>query len=126
MTKKESKKCKECKESDEDCKCPKKGKKGYYGLDLRYGRDGMDHDNPMEDGGESSSMGEGVVARTSMSGREKRKTLDDFKTAASDAQKRQSDKDTKDKLAVERMRKGVRFFDKKGSGYMKGGKKVYD
>ena len=32
----------------------------------------------------------------------------------------------KEKLYTDTRKKGVRFYDKKGSGYMKGGKKTYD
>jgi hypothetical protein len=32
----------------------------------------------------------------------------------------------KEKLYTTTRTKGVRFYDKKGSGYMKGGKKTYD
>ena len=35
-------------------------------------------------------------------------------------------KDQKDKLYKDTKTKGVRFYDSKGSGYMKGGKKKYD
>tara|TARA_B100002019_G_scaffold251001_1_gene231201 strand:- start:626 stop:835 length:210 start_codon:yes stop_codon:yes gene_type:complete len=35
-------------------------------------------------------------------------------------------KKAKDKLYTTTRTKGVRFYDKKGSGYMKGGKKTYD
>ena len=35
-------------------------------------------------------------------------------------------KKAKDKLYKTPREKGVRFYDKKGSGYMKGGKKTYD
>jgi hypothetical protein len=35
-------------------------------------------------------------------------------------------KEAKDKLHHETRTKGVRFYDKKGSGYMKGGVKKYD
>ena len=61
-----------------------------------------------------------------MSSEKKKKNLDSFRAAAADAKKRQGDKDRKDELAVQRMRKGVRFYDAKGSGYLKGGKKTYD
>ena len=71
-----------------------KREKGYYGLDLRYGRRN-DYDHPMDDSG-SSSMDESVRSKTELSGREKRKSLDDFRSAASDAKKRQDDKETKD------------------------------
>ena len=35
-------------------------------------------------------------------------------------------KKAKEKLFTDTRTKGVRFYDKKGSGYMKGGKKKYD
>ena len=35
-------------------------------------------------------------------------------------------KESKDKLYKTTREKGVRFYDKKGSGYMKDGKKKYD
>ena len=35
-------------------------------------------------------------------------------------------KDQKEKLYRDTKTKGVRFYDSKGSGYMKGGKKKYD
>jgi hypothetical protein len=35
-------------------------------------------------------------------------------------------KDKKNKLYSDTRKKGVRFYDKKGSGYMKDGKKTYD
>ena len=35
-------------------------------------------------------------------------------------------KKAKDKLHHDTKTKGVRFYDKKGSGYMKGGVKTYD
>lgn len=35
-------------------------------------------------------------------------------------------KDQKEKLYKDTKTKGVRFYDSKGSGYMKGGKKKYD
>jgi hypothetical protein len=43
-----------------------------------------------------------------------------------EGEKRQSAKKRKDELAAERMTKGIRFYDKKGSGYIRDGKKVYD
>lgn len=61
-----------------------------------------------------------------MSGEHKKKTLSAFTTAASEAKKRQKYKDENDELAVTRMKRGVRFYDKQGSGYLKGGKKTYD
>ena len=136
MAKKEKKRCKECEGMGKDCKCPKKGKGGYYDLDRDNDDSTMDPDITMgnDDGG--GGMSEGVKmpkapsdADKSMQGssREKKeKTLNDFRSAADAAKKRQKYKDENDDLAVTRMKKGVRFYDKQGSGYLKGGKKTYD
>ena len=43
-----------------------------------------------------------------------------------EGEKRESAKKRKDELATERITKGIRFYDKKGSGYIRDGKKVYD
>ena len=57
----------------------------------------------------------------------KEKTLSAFKSAADDAKKRQANKQKNDDLAMlTRKKKGVRFYDSKGSGYLRGGKKTYD
>ena len=56
----------------------------------------------------------------------KRKKLSDFKDAVAAAKKRQGDEDRKHELAKERRTKGIKFYDAKGSGYIKGGKKHYD
>ena len=61
-----------------------------------------------------------------MSSDSKKRAMDAFRERSAEAKKRKSDKDNKDKLASERMTKGIRFFDKKGSGYIKKGKKSYD
>ena len=130
----DSKKCKKCKESEEDCKCPKKGKKGFYGLDIHHNEDeGSDSDIGISDGGGGMSEAAVKMPREpkpevvqKMSSREKKKTLGDFKAAADIAKKRKSDIDRKSELAHERRTKGIRFYDAKGKGYMKGGKKVYD
>jgi len=70
---------------------------------------------------------------TSMSGRRYRDVsgTDDQKQLEKEkkekeGEKRQSAKKRKDELATERMTKGIRFYDKKGSGYIRDGKKVYD
>ena len=127
------KKCKKCEENGKkSCECPKKG---YYGLE-RYGdEDDHGYDDPgMDGGGDGGSMGESVkmpkaptdADTEGLSAEKKQKSLDKFKSAAADAKKRQSYKDENDNLAVTRMRKGVRFYDSKGSGYLKDGKKTYD
>ena len=67
-----------------------------------------------------------VASTQGMSTEKKTKSLEKFKAAADDAKKRKKYKDENDELAVTRMKKGVKFYDSKGSGYLKGGKKVYD
>lgn len=133
MAKKEAKKCKECEGMGSDCKCPsKKGKGGYYGL---HDADGstMDSDHmDYNDGG----MSEGIKMPKApsdadrrmkdMSSEKRKKNLDAFRSAADDAKKRQKYKDENDDLRSTTIRKGVRFYDSKGSGYLKGGKKTYD
>lgn len=135
MAKDKKKRCKECEGMGDECKCPKKAKKGYYGLE-RYG-DEDDHgydDASMDSGDGGGAMGESVkmpeapsdASTEGMSTEKKEKSLDKFKAAASDAKKRQKYKDENDELAVTRMKKGVRFYDSKGSGYLRDGKKTYD
>jgi hypothetical protein len=135
MAKDKKKKCKKCEENGEtSCKCPKKG---YYGLE-RYGdEDDHGYDDPgMDGGGDGGAMGESIKmpkapsdadkSTRDMSSEKKKKSLDGFKAAADDAKKRKKYKDENDDLALTRMKKGVRFYDSKGSGYLKGGKKTYD
>lgn len=139
---KKEKRCKECEGMGKECKCPpksKKGKLGYYGLEKDYDDEkDMADDHPMNGGmeGGAGGMSEGIKmpeapsdadkSMQGMSSEKKKKKLDSFRAAADDAKKRQSDKDRKDELATTRMKKGVRFYDAKGSGYLKGGKKTYD
>jgi hypothetical protein len=132
------KRCKECEKMGDDCKCPKKnkgGRYGWFGFDNDTTQDSDDHGN--ESGGDGGGgMGEGVntpvapsetdKSMKDMSSEKKKKNLDSFRAAADDAKKRQKYKDENDELAVTRMKKGVRFYDAKGSGYIKGGKKTYD
>ena len=136
---KEEKRCKECEGKGKDeCECPKKAKKGWYGLE---DRDRDDEDPTMDPPGHDSEGGEGGLGEDvkmprapqdsdrSMKGispEKKKKKLDDLRAAASDAKKRQSDQNRKDELYKTRKTKGIRFYDSKGSGYMKGGKKEYD
>ena len=136
MTKK--KKCKECEGMGDECKCPKKSKNGRGWFGLGYDHHGNNEHGDASGGGDMSGggMSEGIRmpkapsdADKSMQGasrQRKEKTLSDFRSAADDAKKRQKYKDENDDLAVTRMKKGVRFYDKKGSGYLKGGKKTYD
>jgi len=131
------KKCKECEGMGDDCKCPKKNKSGsggWFGFGNDTSQDSDDHGTEGGDGG--GSMGEAIKmpkapsdadkSMRDMSSEKKKKNLDAFKAAAADAKKRQADKDQSDDLALTRMKKGVRFYDSKGSGYLKGGKKTYD
>ncbi len=136
MAKKEKKRCKECEGMGKDCKCPKKGKGGYFGFDRDMDDYTMDSGHGDDGGGDGGGMSEGIRmpkapsdADKSMQGasREKKeKTLSAFKAAADDAKKRQANKQKNDDLYVERKKKGIRFYDSKGSGYLKGGKKTYD
>ena len=136
MAKKEEKRCKECEGIGKDCKCPKKGKGGYFGFDRDMDDYTMDSGHGESGGGDGGGMSEGIKipkapsdADKSMkdaSREKKEKTLSSFKSAVNDAKKRQKYKDENDELAVTRMKKGVRFYDKKGSGYLKDGKKSYD
>ena len=131
------KKCKECEGMGDDCKCPKKSKGGRGGW-FGYGDYDQDHDDHSGGGGGEGGggMGEAVKMPTApsdadrtmkdMSSEKKKKNLDAFKSAAADAKKRQKYKDENDSLRTTTITKGVRFYDKKGSGYIKGGKKTYD
>ena len=135
---KKEKRCKECEGMGKDCKCPKKGKLGYYGLEKDYDDEkDMADDHPMSDGdGGGGGMSEAIKmpkapsdadkSMQGMSSEKKKKNLDSFRAAASDAKKRQADKDRSDELRTTTIKKGVRFYDAKGSGYLKGGKKTYD
>lgn len=137
MAKKE-KRCKECEGMGKDCKCPKKNRIGWYGLhpdDEKEGDDSMDTDMPAGSG-DGGAMGEAVKmpkapsdADRSMKGisaEKKKKKLDAFRAHADEAKKRQKDEDRKGELSSIRRKKGIKFFDAKGSGYIKDGKKHYD
>ena len=137
---KEKKTCKECEGKGKDCKCPpksKKGKLGWYGLDDHDKDDNHDlnPDMPGDSAGDAA-LGEAIKMPRApqdsdkmmqgISSEKKKKKMAEFQSAAAEAKKRQSDADRKGELAHERRKKGIRFYDAKGSGYMKGGKKVYD
>ena len=137
MAKSDKKRCKECEGMGKDCKCPKKGKGGYFGFDRDMDDYTMDSGHGADEGGDGGGgMSEGIKmpeapsdADKSMQGasrERKEKTLSAFKSAADDAKKRQANKQKNDDLYVERKKKGIRFYDSKGSGYLKGGKKTYD
>ena len=134
------KKCKKCKKSDDECKCQKKGRIGWYGLDKDDDEDDDgSQDAPIAggntDGGEGG-LGEQVKMPRApqdsdkdmqgMSTQKKRKRMEDFRQQVDAAKKRQGDEDRKAELAKERRTKGIRFYDSKGSGYIRSGKKVYD
>lgn len=129
---KEKKRCKECKGMGDECKCPKKGKVGYYGLDIRHKDDDMDNDMPQDtspmETNEAVKMPKepGHKQLDGLSNQHKKKKLEAFKAQADEAKKRQRDLDRKGELAHERRTKGIRFYDAKGSGYIRGGKKEYD
>ena len=53
--------------------------------------------------------------------RKSREAVDKIKKAKQEKQKRNADSAYKDRVT-----KGVKFYDKKGKGHIKGGKKVYD
>lgn len=140
---KKEKRCKECEGQGKDCKCPPKMKKGSYGLAYIGDRhsDHHDNENPGTEenagvSGEGGGLGEAIKMPKApqdsdkrmqgISSEKKQKKMAEFQSAAAEAKKRQSDSDRKGELAQERRTKGIRFYDAKGSGYMKGGKKVYD
>lgn len=130
----------QCNSSPEGEDCPKhkkkcckteekKRKKGMYGLDDE------------EDSGDEASQENGGMPQDSaneerqlnpdtdlkdMSSDNRKRAMDAFRERSDEAKKRKADKNKKDELASERMTKGIRFFDKKGSGYIKKGKKSYD
>ena len=135
MANDKKKRCKECEGMGDDCKCPKKPRKGYYGLDDHGDEDNNGYDDAGIDGSDGGgAMGESIkmpeapsdASTQGMSTEKKTKSLEKFKAAADDAKKRKKYKDENDELAVTRMKKGVKFYDSKGSGYLKDGKKVYD
>ena len=127
--KKERKVCDNCGEHEKDCNCKyKKYAKGSYGLGDRHGDDDDESDqtNSQMGGMDESLKAPGHKQLDGISPEKKRKKLADFKSQADEAKSREKDKDAKHKLYKERKSKGIRFYDAKGSGYMKDGKKTYD
>lgn len=132
--------CDKCgKEKKKDHKC-KGMPKGSYGLGLRFSNDedrdeaDMVTDANAGDGG--GAMGEAVrmprapqdsdKQMQGMSSEKKSKRMDEFKAASDAAKKRLGDQKRKDELYKERKTKGVKFYDSKGSGYIRQGKKHYE
>lgn len=113
-----------------DGKC--KPKKGSYGLDQTEIDDDAQEINTL--GGsleDSSSMSERRefnvdIDMKDMSSENKKRALDDFRRAANEAKKRKADQEKNAAVRAQRREKGMRFYDKKGSGYIVNGKKKYD
>ena len=124
--KKEKKVCDNCGENSKDCNCAyKKHPKGSYGLSDRFSDDDDESD---QTNSQMGGMDESLKAPKldGISPEKKRKKLDAFKAQADEAKAREKDKDKKHSLYKERKTKGIRFYDAKGSGYIKSGKKTYD
>lgn len=104
----------------------KKRKKGMYGLDDEGDRDDATEDNgamPQDNTNEELNPD---IHMKGMSREKKQRAMDKFRERSKEAAKRKEDKERKSDLAHERRTKGIRFYDAKGSGYIRDGKKVYD
>lgn len=135
MEEKKKSTCKKCKKDKSECEC-KAMRRGYYGLgDQTHDNDDMSPEIGGEmgaDGGMSEAIKMPRAPQDSdrsmkgISPEKKKKKLDDFRASADDAKKRQNDQKRKDELYIQRKKKGVKFYDSKGSGYIRDGKKHYD
>ena len=106
----------------------KKRKKGMYGLEDEGDRDDASEDNgtmPQDNQNEAREFNVDLDMKD-MSREKKQRAMDAFRERSKEAAKRKKEKAENDNLRMDTMKKGVRFFDKKGSGYIKDGKKKYD
>ena len=78
-------------------------------------------------------VGAGLLAKKALSRKKKKKNLKEQTTFPQmqqrirDAKERRREQQKKsEKLYMDTKRKGVKFYDKKGTGRLKDGKKVYD
>jgi len=130
---------KECKEGKDRCKlCKIRGEKKctHKGGGFRLGMDDYTQDDDGEnDGGDGGGMGEQYNHRESFTAHQvraaQRSDMNDFERKAAEAHDRkkaaqQAEKEKKAKMRDEFKRKGVRFKGPDGTGYIKGGKKIYD
>jgi hypothetical protein len=122
------KKCLKCGKVHEG-KC--KTKKGSYGLGPEEIEDDLLDDEITVTGAEEGSMNERTefnvdLDMKGMSDEKKQSALEKFRKNAAEAKKRKEYKDNNDKLRSETRAKGIRFYDSKGSGYIRKGKKHYD
>lgn len=115
---------KECSNTSEGEDCPKHGKKcckteekkrkkGMYGLEDEGDRDDASEDNgsmPQDNANEELDFTP-----------KKRKAMDQFRERIAEANERKKHKDRS-----EPMTEGIRFYDSKGAGYIKKGKRSYD
>ena len=65
----------------------------------------------------------GVLAKEDADYKSFMKNVQDAKDRV---KKKTDDRKKKDAVYVDRVKKGIRFYDKKGKGHIRGGKKVYD
>ena len=77
-------------------------------------------------------IGAGMLAKKVLSGKKKKEvkeqtTFAQMQQRINDAKERRREQQKKsEKLYIDTKRKGIKFYDKKGSGRLKDGKKIYD